>query len=137
MTLPSVSPSEETEAAVVLPSKKISQRPFFRALIWLGVVGFVVLLGWLLGDYEGGFYQLPLGAWVNTGVEWLIVNWAVFFDIIKNVTAAVLNSLEKFLLWRPWWSVLVLMILLAWRVAGRRVGIFAGAAMHFIGILGH
>jgi len=136
MTPPSTSPNEETETAEAVPSKKITQRPFFRVLIWLGVVGFVILLGWLLGDYRGGFYQLPLGGWVNTGVEWLIVNWAVFFDIIKDVTAAVLNNLEKFLLWLPWWSVLSLMILLAWRLAGRRIAIFTGAAMYFIGMLG-
>ena len=136
MTPPNTSPSEETETAEAVPSKKVTQRPFFRALIWLGVVGFVILLGWLLGDYEGGFYQLPLGAWVNTGVDWLIDNLAVVFDGIKNVTAVVLNNLEKFLLWLPWWSVLSLIMLLAWRLASIRVAIFTGAAMYFIGMLG-
>lgn len=117
-------------------AQRINQRPGIRLLLWLGTAGMAILLGWLLSGYQGSFYQLPLAQWVNTGVDWLIINWAVFFDGIKNVTAFVLNNLEKFLLWLPWWSALALIMLLAWRLAGRRVAIFTGAAMYFIGTLG-
>jgi glycine betaine/proline transport system permease protein len=48
----------------------------------------------------------------------------------------VLNNLEDFLLWLPWWVVLIAIILVAWRLAGVRVAIFSGAGMYFIGTLG-
>ena len=117
-------------------AQRLNQRPAIRWLFWLGVSGLILLLGWLLNDYKGGFYELPLGPWVNTGVDWLVVNFAIFFDGIKQVVAVVLNNLEKFLLWLPWWSVLLLIMLLAWRLASARVTIFTGAAMYFIGMLG-
>jgi len=79
---------------------------------------------------------LPVAEVVNVGVDWLIINLAVVFDGIKFVTAQVLNNLEKFVLWLPWWAVLVLLTLVAWRLASVRVAIFTVAAMYFIGMLG-
>ncbi|MFQ6121722.1 MAG: ABC transporter permease [Dehalococcoidales bacterium] len=120
------------------PSKfaqKLRQRPILRWLFWLGAGGLILLFGWLFNSYRGGFYFLPVDTWVNIGVDWLIINLAVLFDGIKLATRTVLNNLEAFLLWLPWWSVLALIILLAWRLAGRRVAIFTGAAMYFIGML--
>jgi glycine betaine/proline transport system permease protein len=99
------------------------------------VAGLILLFGWLFNDYQGGFYLLPVAKGVNTGVDWLIINLAVVFDGIKLATRAVLNSLEWFLLWLPWWSVLALIALMAWRLASTRVAIFTVAAMYFIGML--
>ena len=94
------------------------------------------MLGWLFNNFRGGFYEVPVAEGVNVGVDWLIINLAALFDGIKFVTAQVLNGLEKFLLWLPWWAVLVLLMLAAWRLASVRVAIFAVAAMYFIGMLG-
>jgi len=135
MTPPSTSPNKEVAGMAYLV-QRFNQRPNIRWLLWLGVVGLILLLGWLFNDYKGGFYELPLGPWVNTGVDWLIINLAVVFDGIKLATAVVLNNLEDFLLWLPWWSVLLLIMLLAWRLASARVAIFTAAAMYFIGMLG-
>jgi glycine betaine/proline transport system permease protein len=135
MTPPSKSSNKEATGMAYLV-QRFNQRPNIRWLFWLGVVGLIILLGWLFSGYEGGFYQLPLATWVSDGVDWLIINLAVVFDGIKIATAVVLNNLEKFLLWLPWWSVLALIMLLAWRLASSRVAIFSGAAMYFIGTLG-
>ncbi len=117
-------------------SQRLNRRPLVRWLFWLGVSGLIILLGWLFNDYRGGFYQLPIAEGVNIGVDWLIINLAVVFDGIKIVTRTVLNAIEDFLLWLPWWSVLTLLVLVAWRLAGTRVAIFTAAAMYFIGTLG-
>ncbi|MFC1916238.1 ABC transporter permease [Chloroflexota bacterium] len=117
-------------------AQRLNRRPLVRWLFWLGVVGLILLFGWLFNSYRGGFYSLPLENWVNIGVDWLIINLAVVFDGIKLVTRTVLNALEDFLLWLPWWSVLALITLLAWRLASTRVAIFTGLAMYFIGMLG-
>jgi len=114
----------------------LNQRPILRWLFWLGVFGLILLLGWLFNSYRGGFYEVPVAEVVNIGVDWLVVNLAALFDGIKLATRTVLNGLERFLLWLPWWSVLALIILLAWRLASIRVAIFAAAAMYFIGTLG-
>jgi glycine betaine/proline transport system permease protein len=94
-----------------------------------------LLFGWLFNSYQGGFFMIPLDTWVNTAVDWLIINLAALFDGIKIATRTVLNSLEAFLLWLPWWAVLALIIIIAWRLASSRVAIFTAAAMYFIGML--
>jgi len=114
----------------------LNRRPIVRWLFWLGIGGFLVLLGWIFNDFKGGFLPLPVADTVNIGVDWLVVNLAVVFKGIKIVTATVLNSLEDFLLWLPWWVVLSLTALVAWRLASIRVAIFSGAAMYFIGMIG-
>jgi glycine betaine/proline transport system permease protein len=107
------------------------------------VVGIILLLGWLFNSYRGDFYP-PLGAdspwslafWVGEVVDWLVFQLDPLFDAIKWFTQTVLNGLEQFLLWLPWWLVLVLIMLPAWRLASIRVAIFTGAAIYFIGMLG-
>ncbi len=135
MTLPSKSPTKKIRVPMARLPQRINRRLLIR-LLWSGGAGLLILLGWLFNSYEGSFYLLPLADWVNTGVDWLIINLAVMFDGIKYATAIVLNNFERFLLWLPWWSVLALIMLLAWRLAGRRVTIFSGAAMYSIGMLG-
>ncbi|MBW2059389.1 MAG: proline/glycine betaine ABC transporter permease [Deltaproteobacteria bacterium] len=69
-------------------------------------------------------------------MDWLVHNLGVVFDTIGAVTAVVLNSFERFMLWLPWWSVLMLVALFAWWLAGRRTTIFSVAGMYFIFTLG-
>jgi glycine betaine/proline transport system permease protein len=114
----------------------LNRRPLVRYLFWFGIAVVLVLLGWILNSLKGGFFEIPLENWVNIGVDWLIIKLAVVFDGIKLITQVVLNNLERFLLWLPWWVVLIAIILVAWRLARVRVAIFSGAAMYFIGTLG-
>ncbi|MFQ5997079.1 MAG: ABC transporter permease [Dehalococcoidales bacterium] len=121
----------------------LNRRPLIRWLFWFGVGGLILLLGWLFNDYRGDFYPpldtkspWSLAFWVGEGVDWLVFQLDPLFDAIKWFTQTVLNGLERFLLWLPWWSVLVLIALPAWRLASVRVGIFTGAAIYFIGMLG-
>jgi len=116
--------------------RTLQRRRPVRYLFWLGIAAVLVLLGWLFNSVQGGFFQIPLENWVNLGVDWLIIKLAVVFDGIKLITQIVLNNLEKFMLWLPWWVVLISIILVAWRLASVRVAIFSGAAMYFIGTLG-
>lgn len=104
--------------------------------IRLGAVGFIIVLGWLLNDYRGGYFKIPLDEGVDAAMDWLIHNLGVVFDTIRDATAMVLNSFERFMLWLPWWSVLMLVALFAWWLAGRRATIFSVAGMYFIFVLG-
>jgi glycine betaine/proline transport system permease protein len=100
------------------------------------VVALLILVGWVFNDYRGGFYVIPAAEGVNVGVDWLLIKLAPVFDGIKMVTAFVLNNLETFLLWLPWWLTIIFIALIAWRLAGSRVAIFAAVAMYFILSLG-
>ncbi len=116
------------------------QRTSFRRprghLVWIGLAAAVILLAWLFNGYRGGVFELPLRGWLDTLVNWLITHFSVVFSSIKNVTAVALNNFEKFLLWLPWWAVLMLILLSAWRLAGPQVAIFSVAGMYFILLLG-
>ncbi len=124
-------------------AQKLQQHRKTLWLFWLGVSGLILLLGWLFSSYPEGFYP-PLAAdppwnlafWVSEGVDWFIVNFAVIFYVIKLITRTVLNGIEDLLLVLHEWSILAIIMLWAWRLAGRRVAIFSGAAMYFIGLLG-
>jgi glycine betaine/proline transport system permease protein len=117
-------------------AQRLKRQPVLRWLFWLVVIGILILFGWLFNDYQGGFYDVPVADNVNIGVDWLVINLDVFFDGIKIATATVLNGLERFLLWLPWWAVLIFIVLVAWRLSGILVATFSGAAMYVIGTLG-
>jgi len=132
---PTKSPAKKKRTAITRLAQMMNRRLLIQ-LLCFAVIGLLMFLGWLYSTQGERFYLIPLSDWVNTGVDWLIINLAVVFDGIKYATAFVLNNFEKFLLWLPWWAVLVLTALIAWRVAGYRVVIFSILALYFIGTLG-
>ena len=63
-------------------------------------------------------------------VDWVVINWDPFFSAINiAVLRGILVPLEKFLLWFPWWVVIIGTGLLGWRVVSAK---FAGIAMGFL-----
>lgn len=105
-------------------------------LAWLGITAILLLLSWRLNEYRGGYIEIPVGPVVDGIVNWLIDNMAPLFNSIKIGTATVLNNLERFLLWLPWWIVLTSITLIAWQVAGVRTSIWSLACVYFIRMLG-
>ena len=61
------------------------------------------------------FIQVPLAEWVDAAVNWLLTNWSPFFGTISRSTLYVLGYIERFLLWMPWWAVVLSVGLAAWR----------------------
>ncbi len=59
-----------------------------------------------------------------------------FFDAIVLATQSVLDAIELALVDAPWPVVALLLVLVAWRVAGIRVAIFTAAALFYIGLMG-
>lgn len=62
------------------------------------------------------FLNIPLAEWVDAGMSWLLTNWAVFFDAVGDGILFGLLHIERFLLWLPWFVIVLLVGLLAWRV---------------------
>jgi len=82
------------------------------------------------------FPIIPMGDWVNSFVDWLMLTFSAVFDGISFVINVVLSGIESLLLWCPWWIVILAFGLLAWRVARWRVAIFVVLGFFFIGTLG-
>jgi glycine betaine/proline transport system permease protein len=55
-----------------------------------------------------------LAAWVNLGVDWIVVNYGDFFESVANVVLVVLVQLEQLLRNLPWWSVVIAIALIGW-----------------------
>ncbi len=62
------------------------------------------------------FLQVPLAQWIDTGMKWILTNWAAGFDAVGNTILFGLLNIERFLLWLPWVVVVVLIGITAWRV---------------------
>lgn len=85
----------------------------------------------LFNIFEAG--TLPLGSWVQTGVDWMSANWRGFFQAIKLPVEFVLDGIEWALLAVPPTVMVVLITALAWRVAGWRTGVVTLLALLVVG----
>ena len=91
-----------------------------------------------------------ISRWIDTAVDWVVVNGDPLFSTINTVVLWVLVRMERFLmgepafLWLPswavlpWWAVVAFTALLAWKIVGKNMGIVAlvlGLALGFLGLL--
>lgn len=83
------------------------------------------------------FMALPLADTVNKFVDWLIVNWGEYFELISDSLLSVLVALEQFLRGLPWWVVVIAVALMAYH-ASRKIAltVMVVIAMVLIGSLG-
>ena len=81
-------------------------------------------------------FTIPLDDWVESLVkDWLVPNFRPFFRALQWPVDHVLNGLDGFLQTIPVWLFVVVMGLIAWRVAGRGVGLFTVVALVFIDLI--
>ena len=69
--------------------------------------------------------RLPIGFYVEKGVDWLTDNFAVFFEGIKYAIESVINGFEFVYVGIPFVIMLILISVLAYLTAGRKTAIFA------------
>ncbi|WP_319523984.1 proline/glycine betaine ABC transporter permease [uncultured Desulfosarcina sp.] len=102
----------------------------------MSAVGAILLLSWMFNDLRDFSLKIPVGDLVDIAVDWMVVNLAPVFELIKIVTAFFLNSFEQFLLWLPWWAVLMLSSLISLRLSGRKAAMTCGFGLALIFLLG-
>ena len=78
-------------------------------------------------------YTLPLGSWIQDGVDWLSTNLRSFFQTLKWPVEQVMDGIEAVLLAVPPTIMLLIIVLIAWRAAGRGLAIFTLFALSLIG----
>ena len=99
-------------------------------------VGAVASAGWghnLSFPVEWG---RPIGGNIDEFVSWLTTNLDWLFGGIKKVVLQLLVWLEDGLLWVPWPAIIAAVVLVAWRVSGLALAVFAIAALLLIGFMG-
>jgi ABC-type proline/glycine betaine transport system permease subunit len=67
--------------------------------------------------------RLPLGDWVETGVDWITDNLAVLFDVIRTIVGGVFDVVEMAFTEPPAIVMIVVLAVLAFLVRGWRMGV--------------
>lgn len=80
--------------------------------------------------------MIPLDEWVQDGVRWLALNYRDLFQAVKVPIEKVLEAFEWLFNSLPPSVVIALLVLLAWRYAGKRVALFTTGSLFLIGFLG-
>ncbi len=60
---------------------------------------------------------------IDDAIDWVVINFGWFFDVISDFLKLCIGKLRDFLIWIPWPVFIGLVTLLAWRVATRKVAI--------------
>ncbi|QJT10990.1 ABC transporter permease [Oceanidesulfovibrio marinus] len=81
-------------------------------------------------------YIVPLDDWIEMFIQWLVHNYRSQFQLIKWPVEQTLGSIDWVLNAMPAIVVIVLLGIIAWRMANVRLAIFSMVTMTFIGFLG-
>lgn len=81
-------------------------------------------------------YFSPISNWLEGWFDWLAVSGSGVFDGITGGIRAVLDGLEVVLVQTPWPVVMLVILVIAFRLAGVRVAIFTAAALAYLAFLG-
>ncbi len=73
---------------------------------------------------------------IDTGVDWLTINFDTIFTSITAGVLTILNFLEFVFVGIPWPVMSVVILLITWHTAGRRTVLFTAAALAYLGIFG-
>ena len=79
---------------------------------------------------------IPLGDWVDSGLDWLVANFRPVFQAVRWPIDGTLSGIEATLLAVPDVLMVILIGLLAWQAGGRRLGIGAVLSLITIGLIG-
>ena len=116
----------------------------FRGALWVAIAAVAYVLAFSLSTTNAGTefgdwprnWELPIQEPIDRFFEWFGDSSAWFFNPISGVMDAGLDGIEALLLWLPWPFVVVVASLLGFRLGGRWLGLFCGAATLFIGLIG-
>ena len=83
------------------------------------------LLGW----------RIPLGDWVEVGLDWLLLNFQFVWDSIRVALRTAYERLDELLNLPPSWVMIILLAALALYARGWRFAVGSAAALLFIDLL--
>ncbi len=81
-------------------------------------------------------YFATLARLGDEGFDWLANNFSGVFDGVTDAVRWVLDGLEVLLIQTPWPVVMLVIVVMAYRLAGPRVAIFTTAALLYLAFMG-
>lgn len=84
----------------------------------------------------GREYLAALAKKGDAGFDWLALHFSDVFDGITAGIRAVLDGLEIILIETPWPVVMIVIVVMAFRLAGPRVAIFTAASLLYLAFMG-
>lgn len=81
-------------------------------------------------------HKIPMEKIIESGVNWLVENFRPQFQAVKWPVEKTLNGIDGLLQMVPPIIIIIVFVLIAWRVARWRVGVFTAATLLLIGFLG-
>jgi glycine betaine/proline transport system permease protein len=81
-------------------------------------------------------YELPVGDWAQSLVDWSAVHLRAAFQAVRWPFAEVLDWITQTLTAAPVWVILLVVALLAWQIAGARRAGYYVLGFCFLGIIG-
>lgn len=79
---------------------------------------------------------VPIAAWVDAALNWLVQNYRFVFQAIKTPFDVVLGAFQNALVGAPHLLIYVLVVLVAWQAGGRKLAGTTALALLAIGLLG-
>lgn len=69
-------------------------------------------------------YRLNIGQYIERAINWLTDNFSGFFDALNTGIGGFIEGLQTVLSFIPFWIMIALIAVLAWRKAGKGVAVF-------------
>jgi len=84
------------------------------------------------------FIYIPLAAWIDAVMEWLLMNLQGLFDFIGFIILQVMLAIENFFLYVPWFIIIITVGLLAWKFLEKWYdGIIFAVMLFLVGAFGY
>ncbi len=116
----------------------------FQGIVWVAIAAAAYILAYSLATTNAGTefgdwpesWQPPIQEPVHEFFEWAGDSLSWLSNPISDVIDAGIAGIDAFLLWLPWPVVVAGVAVLGLRLGGSRMGLFCGAAVLFIGLIG-
>ena len=117
----------------------------YRIYFWAAAAVAAYLLAYSLARTNAGTdfgdwpkdWELPIQEPIDNFFDWIGDTFSWFFNPISDVIDAVLSWIDSFLLWLPWPVVVATTAFVGFRLGGKWLGLFCGAATLYIGLNGY
>lgn len=76
--------------------------------------------------------KFPLAHYLDVGLDWLTAHIAFLTRALSTFVGGIIHGITSGLLWLPPWVLIILVGLLGWRVAGRKVAIWSIVGLLFL-----
>ena len=105
----------------------------------------IVIAAQLVLSSVGGFpesWAIPLADWIDDARRWVINNqtthwsFSFFFNPVSDSIDWGLRTVERFLLWLPWYAVTAAVAMVAASALGLRGGLFSAVGVLYFGAIG-